>query len=188
MAVQSVSLNVGAGFKPAQRNQAYIDKALLEKKYWDDLLEKLRKSGGGGGGSDPRFDRIAVSMQLSNFLSNKQIKAIFNNFTKEFLTLANNILNQIQSSNKNVFVSDLQKIGKMFLNGLQNVISFIIRRDVATLRLYNASQHLLSLIGVLSFQLNKLKKILEKDLKELIGKLNLISDFFDYILTNLKKN
>ena len=79
MTIQATKINVGAyrgmpkdfiqqtiSSKIAQ--QAAMERALLNQKYWDELLEKLRKmGGGGGGGGDSRFDRVVVSMQLMNF-------------------------------------------------------------------------------------------------------------------------
>ena len=65
--------------------EASMQRAMQNQKYWDELLDKLRKSGGGGGGSDKRFDRIAVSMMLTNFLSNKNLQAILRNVRNEFM-------------------------------------------------------------------------------------------------------
>ena len=150
-----------------------MERAQLNQKYWDELLEKLRKAGGGGGGgSDNHFDRITVSMMLSNFLSNKTIQAMLKNFNSEFSKQTNNFLNQLQNTNQNVFQNIIQKIGNVILNGVTNIMSLIVRRDAPTVRLYTALTQLSSLIGIISFQLNKLKEILEEDLKELIRKLD----------------
>ena len=161
--------------------QANMERSLLNQKYWDELLEKLRKMGGGGGGrNDTRFDRIAVSMQLMSFLSNKTIQAIIENFNKEFLKLMNNISNHLQSTNQNVFVASLQKFGKAIFNGFANIISLIIRRNAPLTRLYDAIPQLLSFVGMLSFQLNKLKELMKKlDIKGKLKKIkNVILDFF----------
>ncbi len=149
-----------------------MERALLSQKYWDELLEKLRRAGGGGGGgNDKRFDRVAVSMMLSNFLSNKTIQAMLQNFGVELFDL-NQILNQSKNVNQNVSLNIIQNIGKMILNNLTNAISLIIRRDVPSARLYTALIQLSSLIELISFQLKKLKEILEEDLKEAIKKLD----------------
>ena len=151
---------------------AQMERASLSQKYWEEILEKLRKAGGGGGGgNDKSFDRIAVSMMLSNFLSSKTIQAMLRNFGVELFDL-NKISNQIKNTNQNVFISVIQNIGKVILNHLTNALSLIVRKDTPMGRLYTTSNQLSSLIGALSFQLNKLKEILENDLKEAIKKLD----------------
>ena len=158
---------------------ASMERASLSQKYWEELLEKLRRAGGGGGGgNDKSFDRIAVSMMLSNFLSNKTIQAMLRNFGVEMFGL-NKISNQINNANQNVFISVIQNIGKMILNHLTNALSLIVRKDAPSGRLYTALNILPVLIGILSFQFNKLKEILEEDLKEKIRKIKTaIKDFF----------
>ena len=147
-----------------------MERAHLNQQYWDELLEKLRKSGGGGGGSgnDKSFDRVAVSMMLSNFLSNKTIQAMLRNFGVELFG-SNQNSNQTNNANRNVIPNIIQSIGKFILNSVTNTISLIVRRNTPPERLYN---QLSTLIGLLSFQLNKLKEILEEDLKEFIKKLD----------------
>ena len=158
--------------------QANMERSLLNQKYWDELLEKLRKmGGGGGGGNDTRFDRIAVSMQLISFLNNKTIQVMIENFNKEFLKLMNNISNHFQGANQNVFVASLQKFGKAIFNGFANIISLIVRRDVPSARLDGAIPQLLSFVGILSFQLKKIMKKL--DIKGKIKKIkSIVFDFF----------
>ena len=177
--------------------QASMEKAVLSQKYWNDLLEKLRKGGGGGGGGDTRFDRVAVSMQLMNFLSDKTIQAMLRNFTGEILNITGNISGQIQNASQNLLVKAIQKIGSMISLSMTNVISFIIHRDMPSARLYVVSTQLSLLIGILSFQLNKLKEILEEDLKEFIKKLDVkekirkiktaVLDFFVEIISRMKQ-
>ena len=152
--------------------QASMEKAMLSQKYWDELLEKLRKGGGGGGGGDTRFDRVAVSMQLMNFLSDKTIQAMLRNFTGEILNLTGNPSGQIQNTNQNPLANVIQRIVSMISLGMTNAFVLIIRRDVPSARLYTVLTQLPVLIGILSFQLNKLKEILEEDLKEFIKKLD----------------
>ncbi len=148
---------------------AGMERAQLNQKYWNDLLEKLRKAGGGGGGgNDNRFDRIAVSMMLSNFLSNKTIQAMLRNFGVELFD-TNNIANQTRNANQIQTGNVLQVIGKFAFNHLTNAISLIVRRDAPAGRLYSQFS---ALAGILSFQMNKLKEILEEDLKEFIKKLD----------------
>ena len=147
-----------------------MERAELSQKYWEELLEKLRRAGGGGG-NDKKFDRIAVSMMLSNFLSNKTIQAMLRNFGVELFGL-NKIPNQINNANQNIFINVIQNIGEMILNSITNALSLIVRRDAPLGRLYTALKVLPALIGSLSFQLNKLKEILEEDLKEFIKKLD----------------
>ena len=150
---------------------ASMERAQLSQKYWEELLEKLRRAGGGGGGNDKKFDRIAVSMMLSNFLSNKTIQAMLRNFGVELFGLKN-VSNHINNANQNIFINVIQNIGKIVLNCLTNTISLIIRKDAPVGRLYTALSQLSSLIGLISFQMNKLKEILEEDLKECIKKLD----------------
>ncbi|MBI2996718.1 MAG: hypothetical protein HYY52_08465 [Candidatus Melainabacteria bacterium] len=171
--------------------EASLEKAKLNQKYWDELLEKLRKSGGGGGGDDPHFDRIAVSMMLSNFLSNKKIQAMLRNFTSEFLNTDKNVLKQLQITNQNIFVNVIQKVGNVILNGITNMISLIVCRVAPLGRLYNdVVNKLSSFVMILSFQLNKLKELLEEEFKEAVRKLdvtekiNKVKDFFMDLLTS----
>ena len=150
---------------------ASMEKASLSQKYWNELLEKLRKAGGGGGGNDNRFDRIAVSMMLSNFLNSKTIQAMLRNFSSEMFGL-NNIPNQINNSSQIQIGNIMQTIGKSILTGMTNLLSLMVPRDATTGRLHPTLNQLSTLISLLSFQLNKLKELLENDLKETIKKLD----------------
>jgi len=154
--------------------QVSREKAMVNQQYWEELLEKLRKGGGGGGGSSKRFDRVAVSMQLMSFLSNKTIQAMLRNFTDNFLGQSNNLSNQLQILNQNQFANFVQRIGSMLSIGLTNAMSFVPRIDAPLGRLYGAvTQGLLLFALAFSFQLNKLKEILEEDLKEILKKLDI---------------
>ncbi|MBI3590293.1 MAG: hypothetical protein HY094_02805 [Candidatus Melainabacteria bacterium] len=173
---------------------ASMEKAMLSQQYWDELLEKLRKGGGGGGGSKS-FDRVTVSMMLTNFLSNKTIQAMLRNFTGDSLDIKNNNLNQLHLTNQGVYVNIIQKISNMVLNSVTGFISLIVRRYIPTMRLSVFSNQLSLLIGLLSFQLNKLKEVLEENLKEMIKKLDIkekirkvkaaLTDFFVELKENL---
>ena len=150
--------------------QASMEKAQLNQQYWDELLKKLRRSGGGG--SDPKFDRIKVSMQLMNFLSNKNIQAMLRNFNFEFLKLPSNSFNPHHGINQNVFVLGLQKFSNVIFNNITNMILLIVRRDAPLGRLYGAANRLVFGIESFIFQFNKLKEILEQEFKETIRKLD----------------
>lgn len=163
-------------------------KALENKKFWDELLEKLRKSGGGGGGSR-KIDKILTSLMFANFLSNKTIQAILKNFNLEFLKLTKNISSQPLGINQNPIVIGLQKVGTVVFNQVINMISLITSRDAATLRLYDITRRVSILAGMISFQLNKLKEVLEEELKELITKLDVkekIRKVKDFLLNILQ--
>lgn len=165
---------------------ASMERAQLSQKYWEELLEKMRRAGGGGGGgNDKRFDRIAVSMMLSNFLSNKTIQAMLRNFGAELFdtNLTSNqviIPNQLQTSNI------IQLINKFVSNTVINNVSLIQQSITSSMK--PITNTLSSILGALSFQMNKLKEILEEDLKEFINKLdvkekmnkikNLVLDYF----------
>ena len=172
MSVQSINLNVGASLVLARKItfEASMERAIMQKKYWDELLEKLRKSGGGGS-SDKRFDRIAVSMMLSNFLRNKIIEAMIKNLNLGFAQIFKSIDVKIPF-NINVIFANVQKTGTSFINML-----LIVGRDmlqhVSTGHITKPISNILfGIIGIMSFQLNKLKDILEEDLKEFLKKLD----------------
>ena len=145
-----------------------MEHALLNKEYWDRLLEKLRKSGGGGGGgNDSRFDRVAVSMMLTNFLSNKMIQAMFRNFNVELFDF-NKVSNQINKTNQIFINNTIRTIGK-FVFGI--VIGVVNGSNLLKQTIIEAViKPLTNLLGLLSFQLNKLKEILDQEFKETIKK------------------
>gem|GEM_PF-2353762 len=161
--------------------QASMEKAMLSQQYWNELLEKLRKGGGGGGGGSS-FDRVTVSMQLMNFLSDKTIQAMLRNFTDEILNI-NNVFGQIQNTNQNPLANVIQRIGSIVFLGLTNAILLIARIDTPMGRLYAVvTQAISSFALAFAFQLNKLKEILEEDLKEFIKKLDVL-----YVFVEMKK-
>ncbi|OGI20730.1 MAG: hypothetical protein A3B68_09335 [Candidatus Melainabacteria bacterium RIFCSPHIGHO2_02_FULL_34_12] len=167
--------------------EASLQRSQLSQKYWDELLEKLRKAGGGGGGSS-NFDRVTVSMQLMNFLSNKAILAILKSFNVEFLKLTNNISEQLQKPSQNQFLAGIQKIGFTIFSGIAFIVATVIRKGLLQQAPTGMKLQIPALAVSVSFQLNKLKEILEEELKELIKKLDVkekirrlkasVTDFF----------
>ena len=168
--------------------RAAMERALLNQKYWDELLEKLRKSGGGGGGNK-RFDKIAVSMMLTNFLNNKTILAMMRNFSFALLKLENNIGRLGTSTNQSLVSSFLSKFTQqaksVFMN-LSMPLRVLNRTVLQTVT--HLSTSLLTFAGALSAQINKLKETLMEELNELLKKLDvkgktkklqaMLSDFF----------
>jgi hypothetical protein len=140
--------------------KATLDKAQISQKFWDDLLEKLRKAGGGGGGGS--FDRIKVSMQLMDFISNKMIRALLENM-KMGIPLPENI-SQNQVKNQNPVSVFLQVVTN---NLMKMVTLFASGKDLPLASLYNRlTQNLTkgveSLFIAFSLQMNKLKETLKK--------------------------
>ncbi len=163
-----------------------MQKAQLNQAYWDELLEKLRKFGGGGGGGSS-FDKIATSMRFMNFLSDKTIQAMLRNFTSNFTKAFDGMINNSQIQNQNVIISIVQSIGKSMI-GILNV-GRNLPWQISTVAVMKSISNLIpALAQILSFQLNKLKEILEESLKEFIRKLDvrgkmrkvktIFSDFF----------
>lgn len=148
--------------------EATIERAMLNQKYWEELLEKLRKMGGGGGGSDLRFDRIKVSMQLMNFLSNKTIQAIIRNFNEIFLPLIFKSINPSIKLMQNIFINVVQKFMQKAVESLVPNISTNIQNIKRAIR--SLSNQLNAFAIALAFQLNKLKEILDEEFKKSIRK------------------
>ena len=147
-----------------------LERALLSQKYWNELLEKLRKGGGGSGSSS--FDRVTVSMQLMNFLSNKIIQAILRNFSGELVNLGNNFTNYANDLNQNIFSSIAKNISTFIFNGL-SFSMLNLTRNLSFQSIPKAVTNFThQLAGILSFQLTKLKEILEEKLNETIRKLD----------------
>ncbi len=191
MAIQSIA--VINAYRPVRRNgnaswqahkptitqnasklsfEASMERSQLNQRYWDELLKKLRKSGGGSGGSN-QFDRIAVSMMLTNFLSNKAIQALLRNFIGESLNQNLNVVNLHQSSVQNRIISFIQ-IMYDFTSPLINNISSLANamKSLSSKAYLKLSSELSGILTILSFQLHKLKEVLEQDFKEAIRKLD----------------
>ena len=177
MAIELSKINYQRSVVQKISFQASMERAVLNQRYWDEILEKLRKAGGGGSSSDPKFDRIAVSMQLVNFLSNKQIQQMIRNLTNEFLKAMDTMPVQLQDLKRNLFITNIKTIGGKIITGLINIISLIIRRDAPDMRLYGVSNQLIGLVGIISFRFKELIK--EFDVKRKLKKIkNTILDFF----------
>lgn len=170
-------LNTKSDFsKSSAQNEAFkvaMERVLIAKKIWEDFLEKLRKSGGGGGGSLRRIDRIAVSMMLSTFLSDKMVKALIENLNFEFLKQTAFMNNSI---NQNPLFQSVLKLGNIFVNSLINTGTQIAKSPIVQNIGKNISNFLrqVSILAIaFSFQLNKLKELIEKELDEMIKKLDI---------------
>jgi len=159
--------------------KASLDKAQISQKFWDDLLEKLRKAGGGGGGGS--FDRIKVSMQLMDFISNKMIKALLENM-KMGGPLPENISTNLEKGNitsmlQSVIPQNLKVVILPLLIsvGLQMKNLSLLTSKMFSNLLNNAS----NLLGAFSLQMNKLKETLDKKLKKIFRKIEAaLLDFF----------
>lgn len=153
--------------------EASLARALENKKFWDELLEKLRKSGGGGG---PKLDKIKTSLMFTNFLSNKAIQAMLKNFNLEFLkTLIDNISKQVTNLTQSTIGKIVQSIVTLTINVIVTLFSNVIKTlDLSLVfkATANLTNQLILLAGALSFQATKLKEILEEEFKELIRKLD----------------
>lgn len=176
--LQSTSDKLKSTSSKLSQEAAFL-KALENKKYWDEILEKLKKSGGGGGSNDRRFDRIVVSMMLTNFLSNKMIQALMRNLKIEFENLIIDIPRlQIKNSNNQLinFVSSVYKFSTLALELIQaTLIKFTnINMIQKTMKVFN------EFAGLVSFQLNKLEDSIKRlDVKEKIKKIKTkVVDYF----------
>ncbi len=189
MAIQSIT--VINAYRPVRRNaswqahkptitqnvsklsfEASMERAQLNQRYWDELLKKLRKSGGGSGGSS-QFDRIAVSMMLTNFLSNKAIQALLRNFIGESSNQNLNVVNLHQYSVQNGIISFMQTMydfASPLINNFSSLANAV--KSLSSKAYTKLSSELSSVLTILSFQLHKLKEVLEQDFKEAIKKLD----------------
>ena len=144
-----------------------MQRAIMNQKYWEDILEKLRKAGGGGGGGS-RFDRITVSMQLMDFITKKMISSILENVKagslkteglktgsgdKNFISVISSIIPQ---NVKNVFIPIIANLNTQ----VKNIFSITTKTISSVLMAFSA-------------QMNKLKQLIEEDLKNIFEKLNI---------------
>ena len=183
--------------KKASQETAFkvlLEKTGLSNKLWADYLEKLRKAGGGGG-SDSKFDRIAVSMMLSNFLSNKQIRELINNLTREFVSVCENLFDKNPQLNIN-FLLPLKQITKLGINILSNLSNALFNKNllnVLNINLKNFSLLVLGFLVMASSSFHKLKEIIEEELRKAIkktkikNKLNKIEGLICNFVVDLKE-
>ncbi|MBI1858606.1 MAG: hypothetical protein HYR97_05795 [Candidatus Melainabacteria bacterium] len=168
--------------------KAAMQRILVEKKIWEDFLEKLRQSGGGGGGSLRRIDRIAVSFMLMNFLSDKTMKALMQNFNIEFLK---QLAFSNDKSTQNPVVNFISQATFLIAHTVASIVASVVNSPVVQNignMISTVVKGVSSLAVYFSFQLNKLKELLEKELNEAIRKLDLkeklqklkeiVADFF----------
>lgn len=150
---------------------ASLQRAQVSQQYWNDLLEKLRKGGGGGGGGS-RFDRVTVSMQVMDFITKKMIAAMMQSLKSGSLQTEPHSIDQINNE-----VTNLKFIQSITSN-ISKAITFIIGRDLPLASLVNQMTKNLtkSAEGIMisfSAQINKFKELMEKDLKDILEKLNI---------------
>ena len=150
---------------------ASLQRAQVSQQYWNDLLEKLRKGGGGGGGGS-RFDRVTVSMQLMDFITKKMIAAMMQSLKSGSLQTEPHSPDQINNQ-----VSKLNFIQSISINILK-VVTSIIGKDLPLASLCNRLTKNLTkgvdgIMIAFSAQINKFKELIEKDLKNILEKLNI---------------
>lgn len=146
---------------------AAMQRAQTNQQYWNDLLEKLRKSGGGGGGGS-RFDRVTVSMQLMDFITKKMISSILENLKMGSLKSETTVNN---SSEKNI----ISLISSSIPQNIKNVfIPIVVNISTQVKNVFlSTSKMISSILIAFSAQINKLKQLIEDDLKNMFEKLNI---------------
>ena len=149
--------------------KAMLERILLQRKQWEEFLERLRKSGGGGGNLKT-IDRIAVSFMLSSFLNNKIMKALIEHFNFEFLK---QLMSQAKKNEINIPVlvfTVLLKIltGSKAQNTNSNIITKTLTGSISQLK-----KEILTLAIAFAFQLNKLKDILQEDFRQTLKKISI---------------
>ena len=176
-----------------------LERTMQSQREWAEFLRKLREGGGGGGGGSRRYDKIAMSMKWINFLSGKLIQNLMQNAKMlPLLTHTNTI--QTKNINQSYSLNLIQKAGFFLSKGLSNIISLLARNNL----LINTQKTFLliskefnEILQIVSFQLNKLKEVLEQELKEATRKMDirektkegtkLIIDFFVKLTENILK-
>ena len=175
-----------------------LERTMQSQREWAEFLRKLREGGGGGGGGSRRYDKIAMSMKWINFLSGKLIQNLMQNAKMlPLLTHTNTI--QTKNINQSYSLNLIQKAGFFLSKGLSNIISLLARNNL----LINTQKTFLliskefnEILQIVSFQLNKLKEVLEQELKEarkmdirekIKEGTKLIIDFFVKLTENILK-
>ena len=176
-----------------------LERTMQSQREWAEFLRKLREGGGGGGGGSRRYDKIAMSMKWINFLSGKLIQNLMQNAKMlPLLTHTNTI--QTKNINQSYSLNLIQKAGFFLSKGLSNIISLLARNNLlinAQKTLSLISKEFNEILQIVSFQLNKLKEVLEQELKEATRKMDirekikegtkLIIDFFVKLTENILK-
>lgn len=178
----------GIKFSYQEAIQKNTQKASFEKFMSRISLERTedekRKKAGGGGGSSMRFDRLLVSLMLTNFLTNKQILALLESLNLKMLQ--QDIFMETYKSGKLNFkkVFSTQQFSNQiisFTNGLLYGIQHIKAGLISSNKMLG--EYGKAFIIALSFQLNKAKEVLIEEFKERIKKVN-----FKGLLKMLKNN
>ena len=175
-----------------------LERTMQSQREWAEFLRKLREGGGGGGGGSRRYDKIAMSMKWINFLSGKLIQNLMQSAkTLPLLTSTNTI--QTKNINQSHSLNLMQKAGFFLSKGLSNIISLLARNNLlinAQKTLSLISKEFNEILQIVSFQLNKLKEVLEQELKEarkmdirekIKEGTKLIIDFFVKLTENILK-
>lgn len=172
--------------------RAMMDRTLQQQKIWEEILRKLREGGGGGGGSSRRYDKIAMSMKWTNFLSGKLIQNLMQSAKSLPSQISTNIT-QTKNINQNQPLNFIQKAGLFLSKNLSNIISSLTRSNFLTTTqktLSSISKEFNEILQIVSFQLNKLKEFLEQEFKEATRKMDLkekVKSIIDFFVIGLKK-
>lgn len=151
--------------------ESYMARMIQEK-----IEDEKRKRQGGGGGGLREFDRIAVSLMLTNFLSSKTILAMINNFNKDFMKAqdSSKLFNDLTS--KSPLFSSLAKLSFSFVSMISVVIGNIgkaVGIQSVPKMVNQLNMQLGALAGAFIGNLKKMKESLEKEIREKLRKLGI---------------